>query len=475
MHYSTFLFNNVPIEWLSSYLCPEQIATIRQVNKYFARLTKNQWLWKEKYNIHFSHQIILSNPLETINWYKEFYKTYNKEYKGFSSQEKKLFSLVKEGKIEELKPVLQPNHIQLKDNNGNDLAYWASKKCHDSILHHIDQLKNSSQEINEKVGGLVSSLSWEPFFWLFICQQPDETIKSVCLRECQTNRSALLFLAVIFNQIDRVALLLKNGANTMDLPTLLIVAVSNSSSPDLIRLLLEHGADCFIHCSNSWNSATPLSIAADRGDIETTCVLLDYYRYAPSYGEFKCGRLTREQVIIMNIHKAYRQTKLCDLAFAILTMKRKNINPLISSQFETIYRILKREITEAMGDKGKRFKETAYPMILDHYITLANKINAGKISDSQSTDFPKLAKYPPVNVGLKTAIYGMFGAVIEIGSNYLFDNDSSQVSVLSEQNLIKKSAAFGAGILIGAGIGLFSTRKQRTIENSINRINHQSL
>ena len=116
-------FETLPIEWVMD-ICTspdvETASTLGELSVTTYNKMQTLWpmsFWKEKYKLHFPHlfdsleeeekKIEAENLLGTMNWYEKFRQTYALEYENLSRPISELFSLIKEGKVEELDRAIQ--------------------------------------------------------------------------------------------------------------------------------------------------------------------------------------------------------------------------------------------------------------------------------------------------------------------------------------------------------------------------------
>jgi ankyrin repeat protein len=134
-------FDNLPIEILLqifSYLSPENAAKDISANKKIS--AGINFIWRDKLQIHFpqAYQTIQDNKESTeINYYAEFRKQYEEEYSGLTKQEKRIFSLVKEGKKGQIKKEL----ATIKDLEG--LTILDKKSKNDQMSDLVNKNKVS--------------------------------------------------------------------------------------------------------------------------------------------------------------------------------------------------------------------------------------------------------------------------------------------------------------------------------------------
>src|SRR5690606_36207696 len=102
---------------------------------------KDNLLWQQKFETHFPHALSNLSTQDTINWYDEFQKSYENDYKKLSANTKELFSLVKEGDIHQLKNRFNIlRDLKEKDDHGAGLVEWAKKKGNQALLDFFYEL-----------------------------------------------------------------------------------------------------------------------------------------------------------------------------------------------------------------------------------------------------------------------------------------------------------------------------------------------
>lgn len=65
-----------------SWLNPEDMAKVAQVNKQSKRIQDAQYIWKQKFKLHFPYLLKRMKVKPNHNWYQAFKDAYNQEYKS---------------------------------------------------------------------------------------------------------------------------------------------------------------------------------------------------------------------------------------------------------------------------------------------------------------------------------------------------------------------------------------------------------
>ena len=103
----------------------------------------NEVFWRERLKIHFPHRFsALAGGRGGVDYRVEFEKSCDSEYAWVESKKQKWFTFVKEGDIERLKEcdITTKDLVEVRDKNGYDLFYWASKNKCKSVLNYFFEL-----------------------------------------------------------------------------------------------------------------------------------------------------------------------------------------------------------------------------------------------------------------------------------------------------------------------------------------------
>lgn len=170
---------------------------IAHFNKNSSRWTSVSKHWKRHFEIHFPHYIERLNFLYgedcKLDYAREFKKAYLREYKGLKQFERRLFTVTKEGDLEQFKQLMPDPLSHISDRKGHflrdysrlTLFIWAKRNNHPKI----------NQYLYEKIKIFFDSLrSNTPVFWIthdrdiygyslldwsIFCFQNNETINSL--------------------------------------------------------------------------------------------------------------------------------------------------------------------------------------------------------------------------------------------------------------------------------------------------------
>src|SRR3990167_196177 len=255
-----FNFDDLPIELLMEtffYLSPEDISSIKRVNQLFYKMARRNLLWREKYEQHFPHRKLQKEKQDTINYYLEFCTAYKKEYYYVPKEKRKLFSLVKEGDVANLKATLKWNDLYLVDHNGISLLEWAQKNKtnRQGLLNYFYEIAVNNYKDSSKLTIDTKKIDSEHrrtiLHWAIACHQPACTIISLISQDASIktldalNRNALHFAAEQ-GQAEIVELLLTRysanvNAHDASGATALMFATENGYK-NVVDVLLTHQA-----------------------------------------------------------------------------------------------------------------------------------------------------------------------------------------------------------------------------------------
>jgi len=247
-----FPLNQLPIDILMqifSSFTLENFSHMQLVNQELRISAKHNQLWQHRFIQHFPHTYKKLDVKNISNWYDQFHTTYQNEYPDEKS--KKLFSLVKEERFDELKKILQFNDVNIKDKNGMGLSQWICEANNQPFLDYCYRL------VCEFAYGNYNSRNRHP-------------------------KSLMLVYAAAFNQISEIHHLVPQIAN-INLPTPFVFnAAIAHKHIDVIHALLTLGLDPNLTIDPDSGLAgillgsqyTPLHYAALVGDLEITNALL---------------------------------------------------------------------------------------------------------------------------------------------------------------------------------------------------------
>lgn len=316
--------NNFPIDFLVkifSYLPPENIVLIALVCKKFKEAARNNSLWREKLQLNF---FMLPRPLpsnvsrlDNTLYYKKFRSSYINKYGypktkySLSSEMKKKFSLVKEGRVVELITIgvsfvdlgcpdqswntlldyAEATNNEELLNNFFDIAlsYYNSNglekfdRCGRSVLQWAAHCRQSRKIIQELIsrGAIVDATAWEAPTALAIAVRNhlEDTVKVLLENGANPNfmrGSGITPLSIAAKSGNRniLELLLQKGGhlNISDDEKILFDAAA-AGQHEAIDLLLQHGAK-IDGLSRFDKNSTALYFASERGDLETVKFLL---------------------------------------------------------------------------------------------------------------------------------------------------------------------------------------------------------
>lgn len=281
---------------------PETIAAMAKANSHFEKIA-NDDLWKTKFQLHFPHLFETLKTKNITNWLNEFKEAYLNEYQGLSEETRRLFSLVKEGDITELKKTIKLTDLDLSDINFITLRQWAKKKGHQTLLNYFYQLAIEEHRVRSNVNTARAedendndddNYERTLLHWAILCHQSAETVRNLILQQGEKvdaiwmYNTTPLYLAALEGLFDIVQVLLNNHADVDDKrfnnnnedesndendysdkyrdddgKTPLSIAIEMGHR-DIAELLLNNNANP--HAARFKDGATPLYIAAKRGD-----------------------------------------------------------------------------------------------------------------------------------------------------------------------------------------------------------------
>ena len=274
-------FNHLPIEVLleiGGYLSPETLTKTSGVNRAFRFLAQNNSLWKEKFKRHFPHIAVLIT--KDTQWYAEFCKAYQAEYKNLPSNLRKLFSRVKEGEVTYLDNIFELVTVEQLGQNIYLLLNWANHQHNQNVFDRL------YQEVRKKYqSGLTLNVAQADndgrtiLYWAIKCHQSVETIDLIIqhganIHAALTRGATPLYLAAQEGHSNGVKLLLAKQANVnatyTNGATPLFIAAQNGHTK-VLQLLLAAQANVNATLTDG---TTALYIAAQEGRSEVVKLLL---------------------------------------------------------------------------------------------------------------------------------------------------------------------------------------------------------
>jgi ankyrin repeat protein len=290
---------DLPIEVLIvmfSFLSPEQIALSARVNKQFKIAAAYNFSWEDKLKKHFLHIYNKVKRTDDINWYAEFCKAYEAEYRVYNKQSKaykplptrikELFSFVKEGDMANLERNLKLKDLDQTDVNGVSLLDWAKKNNNQALLNCIYKIALKELAITK-----TDKKKRTILHWAILCHQPVTTIDSLIQQGADINAMAAsgfnaFWLAVEQGEAEIVECLINKGAKVNELSpagaTAIFCAIENGRK-NVVDVLLKHNADLSIALQevgiyhkkfNVVVGDTPLHVAIKLGQKEIVQALI---------------------------------------------------------------------------------------------------------------------------------------------------------------------------------------------------------
>lgn len=261
-----------------SFLNPKDLVNVTATYKAFFSLASDQSIWKEKFKKHYPHLFKKLVLKQDVDWKEEFKKAYQNEYRNLTPEQKKLFYLMKEDRLNTNE--LDRRDLDIHDSNGFTLLDWAYKRGNEEFLqaYFIKLISTKS----EKPQGSI-------FHSLVLCYRPCDLVNfylssftpsvAPVLRLPGKNGASPLHLAARTGQLEHVINFLEkhpdarhyvNIRDNRDNTPLHVAALSGHL--EIVMALLEKSAD--IDYVN-YKGKTALYIAAANGHPEIAKALLE--------------------------------------------------------------------------------------------------------------------------------------------------------------------------------------------------------
>lgn len=293
------MFSKLPTELsleILSHLNPEQIIASSTVSKLYYSYTNDNLLWKNRMRRHFpetftalkhKEELYATDESFSINWKKEFETTYLYEYQKLTKIERLLFSLVKEGDLQQVKQKINKSKrnlldlLSLVDIYGQTLLDHACE--YPSLLNYFYRLIEQEYTIDNEISVLENKDNKTILYWAIVTGQDVETIKLLIEKDKSVAWEGLLHAACLKNRLDVVNLLLsyKQGRESINTyvknKNSLQAACSNKrSSKELIKTLLEKGAHIDYHLDSLCYEHNALHYACLSGNLDALRLILSH-------------------------------------------------------------------------------------------------------------------------------------------------------------------------------------------------------
>ncbi len=349
-------------------LTAQEINRNRSISKAFKKMIDQIWqpMWEKKFALHFPHLGITQSD----NWYQTYRKAYNDEYKKLTKEQRELVLFVKEGKVDELKNLLELGTFKFEDlmdivTKGNrTLASWAPNQEMLDFFYELALEKLGPplpiDTTDDKLGTLLH--------WAILCKQPLAIIRELVEEKkynveirLESDMPSPLHVAMMSNNIppdkdkdlETVTYLLSKmagrggpyrGGGTYRGETPIFLAARNSACPYLFNTLVNAGVELKFH---NLSDDSLLHVAAESGHIEAIRVLLDKGLDINKKGRFK---ETPIFLTVKNISISHSKAfKMLIDAGADLTARDRHISGLLhmaaaSGNIEAIETLLKKKL-----------------------------------------------------------------------------------------------------------------------------------
>ncbi|KTC87308.1 MULTISPECIES: ankyrin repeat domain-containing protein [Legionella] len=287
-----------------THLMPEDLFALIIVDRFFQEILNDNYLWCNKFKLHFPHLYPKYQNENVDSWYELFRSTYYDSYPELSEASRRIFSQIKERHFDsQLIELLHSSNPEPKDSDSFTFYDWIVQLAEQSFLNSLFAAVTEQQ---------MASTGRTPLHWAVLYNQSQELILSLIkdlkvqdkagdtpialairanhlelveflwkaemnLGQGIKNQQRLLALAS-FNNNEAVAkFLLDKGLSPKDksetgIPPLFIAAQRGHLG--LMRLFLSNNAD-IVNDTCSSNNASALYVAAENNNYEAVETLLD--------------------------------------------------------------------------------------------------------------------------------------------------------------------------------------------------------
>lgn len=279
---NVFPLDMLPIDILLqifSRLSLENFASMQLINSKLRISAKHNQLWRPRFRQHFPHALHKLDVNNILNWYEQFSTTCQNEYPDEKSR--KLISMVKDNRFQELKEILQFDDLIIADKNGISLSQWIGETKNQPLLDYCYHLSKEFAKANFNDANQAKLM----ILIYAVCFNQLDSIHDLVTQVVNVHAHD----AYIFNQaighkhIDVIHALLKLGFD----PNIAedvnrSILIGNNHTPlhlavcnhdlDITIALISHGVNVNA-ATTPWNE-TPLLMAALNGDIEIVNALI---------------------------------------------------------------------------------------------------------------------------------------------------------------------------------------------------------
>jgi ankyrin repeat protein len=257
------------------------IPRVALTSLFFQRLTRDYFVWKQKFQQHFPDHFEIANKHNPDLWYRHTQEAYAIKFRQQPLM-KKLHSAAQEHRIHELDLNDWKPEDFWADNSEDGVISCMAKNNDQPGLDKIYQrvrkfyLKNDYEIDLRKTDSSGRTI----LFWMISCNQPLDDIHLLIQERAQINYSSKnglnpLHIAAKFNRLEALNLLLAKGAVINSVCkegcTPLHYAAQEGRLA-IVNSLLKWGANIDQPCKHGW---TPLRYAAKNGQLEVLRFLFE--------------------------------------------------------------------------------------------------------------------------------------------------------------------------------------------------------
>jgi Ankyrin repeats (3 copies) len=241
--------------------------------------TSDESFWREKCRLHFNDDYkekVLNKENSSSGWYTIFLTAFEEVYRHKSKRLRKIYSLIREWKLEDLKKEVQLHELQ-------QLLFWLKKEPENRFCGKKPQdLLDCFFSALEEKELLKCSKDRTLFHWAIFCNQSVDVINKLIEKYGYSDRAdsqgqTPLHYAVKYNHLNAIAIFLKANANVNAINkeklTPLTWATKLDNRTAISILSRARSQNNSLGATNN-DVPTPLQTAVETNNIELVCNLV---------------------------------------------------------------------------------------------------------------------------------------------------------------------------------------------------------
>ncbi len=247
------------------HMVPEEAIHLSVLNQAAKLTISRNGYWKKKLKKHFIHRYQQFINQENVNWYKEFWTTYQDEYKSVPKNLRRLFSIIKELDFTSLENFnLGINDLYAEDKNAISLQSLIEIVNDQTLNNYIFLQLVKAYSENGKINPLKKDKYGSTILHHAVMyQQPLNVIRQLIWQGCDpyaksNNGSQAIHLASFYGRLDILQFFIEKYPELLDRKsdhgnTPLMWAAYKGHAP-VVQFLIEKKADLFVTTKDKLNT-----------------------------------------------------------------------------------------------------------------------------------------------------------------------------------------------------------------------------